>query len=171
MDKICFELDKKDLLSAGREIWKIPYFRSQYNWMIILPIVCALVFIAILFLPVSEKAFDITCNICIFGFVFFVYLDFILYFTTGRAMYKVLKGTDMARTITLQEDGIFSENSTSNGLIKWNGILHVARGKNTIFLFIGKRLTVLIPKRAFNSEDELNEFYNIVNEKVNAVKK
>lgn len=162
MEKISFVLEKNDLIAAGKEIWRIPFFRKQYDWMIITPVVLALVFIAFLFIPASPQVYKIIDNVCIFGVVFFLYIDVVVYFTTGRGMYKVLKGTDMERTVSLQEDGIYSENSTSNGLLKWGGFLHVAQGKKTIFLFIGKRLTYLIPKRAFKSEEEMNCFYNTV---------
>lgn len=63
-------------------------------------------------------------------------------------------------TIEINEKGVRETTSVNDAFNKWEGIYKVTQNSEYIYIFLNSMLAHLIPKRAFNSIDEANEFYN-----------
>jgi hypothetical protein len=64
------------------------------------------------------------------------------------------------RTITLGEDSFISETSFAHSEYKWPMVQKLARTGSHIFLYLNKDSAVIVPRRAFESASQCDEFYD-----------
>jgi hypothetical protein len=69
------------------------------------------------------------------------------------------------QTITLNEDNMISQSEYGRSEITWKAVQRVVRTRNYLFLYLSQVGACLIPKRAFNSKEECDNFVNFCIEK------
>lgn len=108
----------------------------------------------------------IAINLIILSTIFFLvpYIITIILFKKNRLYDKVLLGTTK---ITKTDLGIRIESSDCNELWQWDEIKLVENSKDYIYISLLKRKSALvISKSHFNTEDDANKFYKIINNEV-----
>lgn len=165
MKELEFEITKKDCINYNKSIYKIKRFRKKLAVYIYLPPVCLLLSIIGGFFYPTLFATFLTC------FVVSTTIFCISYFLGGRQIYNMLKGMDLSRKITVDENGITNINATSNSTYFWKNVFDMYNFKDNIIIFIGEVQGIIIPKRVFSSELEATKFYAQLLEYYNNAKK
>jgi len=98
--------------------------------------------------------------VLILGLVFGVLIRF-MPMTDAKKMGK--------RKYTINREGIAVETETSSIFQKWTGIVGIEQNKDLILLFVTGIGALIIPKRYFESQDQLNSFIAEINENKNAL--
>jgi hypothetical protein len=65
-------------------------------------------------------------------------------------------------SIELHEDHFVSENRYGRSVLKWDIVQKLRRTKRFIFVYISQSSAMMIPKKAFLSEDDWNSFYHFL---------
>ena len=65
------------------------------------------------------------------------------------------------KVITLGSDGITSESQYGHSELKWNAMQKAVRTRSYIFIYLMQHGAIVIPRRAFNSNDESEQFWLI----------
>lgn len=65
-------------------------------------------------------------------------------------------------SIELHEEHFVSENQYGRSVLKWDIVQKLRRTKRFIFVYVSKSSAVIIPKKAFLSEDDWNSFYHFL---------
>lgn len=68
-------------------------------------------------------------------------------------------GTLGEHTIEINEAGLIEKTNVNDGFCSWAGVKDVLSNKYYIFIFIDTLMAHIIPKRAFSSEEEAENFY------------
>lgn len=85
-----------------------------------------------------------------------------LFGASSRIMLRYLEGRSLNFELKLLDEGIYSANGTSSGVITWNRIVDVYKSEKSIFIFKGRYDAIIVPKRAFNSDEEFNGFFDYI---------
>jgi hypothetical protein len=64
------------------------------------------------------------------------------------------------RTLTFSEDSFVSDTSFAHSEYKWPMVQKLARTGSHIFLYLNKDSAVIVPRRAFESSSQWDEFYD-----------
>ena len=72
--------------------------------------------------------------------------------------------TDCA--ITLGDDMILTESAYARSEVQWAAIQKLVKTRSHLFLFVRKLDDLVIPKRAFNSDEECNRFWDMCQAKL-----
>ena len=112
----------------------------------------------------------IILGIVIFTISLYTLLYKMLPNNSGSATFRVMKGSNLKRKITINEEGITNTNSASNSTYNWKSIVAIHDTKNNIIIFVGNALGIFIPKRAFQSELEAKKYYAKILEYYNNAK-
>ncbi|WP_461613924.1 YcxB family protein [Clostridium sp. Marseille-QA1073] len=70
----------------------------------------------------------------------------------------------------INDDGILLISKSSNNNIGWKNIFKVTESKNSIFIYLGNIKSMIIPKRAFNSNDDIGILKDIMKRNLTAEK-
>ncbi|MCM1339253.1 MAG: YcxB family protein [Muribaculaceae bacterium] len=89
---------------------------------------------------------------------------------SSKRVFKMLEGRALDAEIEVQENGLAMSNKNASSFIEWSGIVDIHETKSTFLIFVSKYQAVIVPKRAFATEDIAKEFFNIVDEKSRAAK-
>lgn len=87
-------------------------------------------------------------------------------FTYIRMKKKVIKipgdnpGILGTHLIALSEEGISEKTDVNSNFYNWEGIYSIEESNDYIFIFINKLQCHIIPKREFNTNEEVNQFFN-----------
>lgn len=73
------------------------------------------------------------------------------------------------KKISLTEDGIIEESELAKSTIKWEAIKSVEGTKELILIFLESNVALVIPKRDFEIESDIEKFLAIINKKTNDV--
>lgn len=171
MEIVEFEITKKDCQLYCKDAFKIPMvikankiYSVLFSYFLIL--MCFGTFMSTLF-----------NEILLFGgsLVFSMLLCIIIYKwgfpnSSGNTIFRAMKGSDLKRSITINEEGFTNINSSSSTTYNWKSVIAVHDAKNNIIIFIGNALGVFIPKRVFQSEFEAKKFYAKILEYYNNAK-
>jgi hypothetical protein len=104
--------------------------------------------------------------ICIFQILpFLIIAGAVVGFTFITTLSKRNKTMLSKQTITLTEPVMICESEFSKSEVKWTAIQRIIRSGNYIYLYISELGALLIPKRAFSSLVEWNEFLRYCREK------
>jgi len=71
--------------------------------------------------------------------------------------------------IELLVDGIKIKSAVSEGTQAWNGVMGIVLGHDRLYIQLGKILYLIVPKRAFESEQRFDEFQNYLKENIKNV--
>ncbi len=82
----------------------------------------------------------------------------------------MLEGRALDAEIEVQEGGLSMTGKTASAFMEWSGIVDIHSTQNTFLLFVGDYQAVIVPKRAFETPEKADEFFNFVDEKVKAAK-
>ncbi|MBR1460295.1 YcxB family protein [bacterium] len=86
------------------------------------------------------------------------------YCTGGKNLYKMMNGLDMKYELTLENDVIKRKSSYGEISFSWNKLKGINNTKKNILLFISERQAIIVPKRIFETKQELDDFWTIVQE-------
>ncbi|MBD7913144.1 YcxB family protein [Clostridium cibarium] len=90
-------------------------------------------------------------------------LDLIAYYNLIEKEIRKLQkagGYFCEHTIKMNEEGVREITSYNDTLSKWKAINSVTENKDYIYVIFSNSSFHVIPKRAFNSIEEANEFYD-----------
>ncbi len=88
----------------------------------------------------------------------------------GLAIKSHLKGIDRSRKEIIDENTITNENSMGKVIYNWSSTKGIYNKKHNILIFIGTIQAIVIPKRIFNSKEEIDEFWTYIQECYNNAK-
>lgn len=129
----------------------------------------ALIAILTVFMP--ENIFNTIFFPLVCIVVFLIYLFVMIRCSTYLNLKRLLQGVNLKRTITIDDSGIKQTNSTGTSTLNWSGIINISNQKNSILLFTGDRIFILLPKRIFTNEEELDNCWNYIQDCYNKVKR
>lgn len=111
-----------------------------------------------------------------FRLVFFVILELVpvvfVYLITALVLLlsnigKMNKTVLTDCTITLGDDVIITESAYSYSEVQWTAIQKLVRTRSHIFLYVIQHGALVIPKRAFDSDEACDRFWSACQAKVN----
>ncbi|HCQ89487.1 MULTISPECIES: YcxB family protein [unclassified Clostridium] len=70
----------------------------------------------------------------------------------------------------INDDGILLISKSSNNNIGWKNIFKVTESKNSMFIYLGDIKSMIIPKRAFSSNDDIGILKDIIKRNLTAEK-
>lgn len=92
-------------------------------------------------------------------FLFDLIVFGLLYYLLLWISYMVKSSNHLgSQTVTLSEDGIKESTPLNKGFYKWQGIRNIKSNNLYIFIFITDSMGIIIPKRAFPSVVEADNF-------------
>lgn len=106
--------------------------------------------------------------LCIF-FVSCFFISHDLFKLNSKKIYKMLEGR-LSAEVEICEDGLDMKGKGLASFLKWDGIVDIYEAKTTFLIFVSDYQAIIIPKRAFETQEKAQDFFNFVNEKVNNAK-
>ncbi len=92
-----------------------------------------------------------------------IVLTILLHIIIARyAMKQKLKGIDRNSKAVINDNDITSENSIGKVTYNWTAVKGIYNKKHNILIFLGPVQAMIIPKRIFNSKEELDEFWTYI---------
>ena len=171
--KINYELTLNDCKAYAKEVFFIKrIFCCFIKENVLKAIICSillspslgLLFFGFHIIPV------ITLFIGLFIFVYIIW-GLMWYYSGGKNVYRMLEGFDKNYELIIEEDIIKRISSSGESLFNWKNVKDIYNTKRNILIFVSDRQAIIIPKRIFESEQELNEFWNEVQNKYKSVTK
>ena len=144
----------------------IPRVKSTY---ITLSIIWALIFFS-RYLD-DEKTYPILALLFASFIVAFLLLlgmyvvSFLFYFLLGHKTTGVLG----SHQYQITPEGLLEETDVNRTLTKWSGITNLLKTNQFLFVQISWYLFHIIPRRAFKSNEEFEDFYNEIRSRKNAI--
>lgn len=164
MEVVEFEITKKDCQLYCKDAFKIPMVKKASR------ITSTYIFYFMLSIFLGVVIFNCTLWCLIFTILFYTLLCKMLPFSSASLTFRVMKNSNLKRSITINEEGFTNVNSSSSTTFNWKSVIAVHDAKNNIIIFIGNALGVFIPKRVFQSEFEAKKFYAKILEYYNNAK-
>lgn len=158
--RVKFNIDRIDYWNFNKyTMLNIPKIRRNFILnMISVPII---ILICLLFF---KKSYDMTITVVfILTVIGGIIGDLLL---IGIVKLQVMKipynkdGLMGEHTIEIDEKGVRETTAVNDGFHLWEGIHSIKQDKEYIYIFLDSILAHIIPKKAFNSVNEANEFYN-----------
>ena len=84
------------------------------------------------------------------------------YYSGGKYAYRLLDGFDKNYELTVEKDVIRRTSGSGESSFTWNNVKDIYNTKKNILIFVSDRQAIVVPKRVFGSEQEVNEFWNLV---------
>ena len=82
----------------------------------------------------------------------------------GLAIKLQMKGIDRSTKEIIDDNTITNENSMGKVIHNWSTIKGIYNKKHNILIFIGAIQAIVIPKRIFNSKEEIDEVWAYIEE-------
>ncbi|MEL7569880.1 MAG: YcxB family protein [Eubacteriaceae bacterium] len=135
---------------------KLPVIRQQ--------IITNYIAMPILFL-LLQMIFVLPIEVRIILYTFFMFLFFLCLYIARRMMVLYILKYDKTgiageHTVKISSEGISDATPFGNEYHIWRGILLAAKNKDYVFVYMSTASVIIIPKRAFETKDEAEEFYN-----------
>ena len=70
------------------------------------------------------------------------------------------------KEIEFTEEKYYSKTKNSEGSAEWSTIKSIEENKKSFYLYVDKNMAIMVPKRVFKDETEMNEFRNLVTRKI-----
>lgn len=105
------------------------------------------------------------CIVCSFvvGYISLnIFALAIQFISGGKMIQKRQQGINEDFKLTINDDLIIVDNGDIHSTFKWASIKDVYNKKNTILIFIADIQAIMIPKRVFNSEKEIDNCWNYI---------
>lgn len=71
---------------------------------------------------------------------------------------------------TISKTGIYQKIGKSHSLIEWKSILYVREHKDLFLIYLTKRAALILPKRYFESNEDVGCFKNMINKNLDTKK-
>lgn len=77
----------------------------------------------------------------------------------GKIIQRQMKGVAKDVKLTINDDVIIFDNGSIQSVCKWNCVKDIYNKKYNLLIFIADMQALIIPKRVFNSSDEINNWW------------
>lgn len=161
--EINYKLTIKDCISAAKEKMTTKYYRRDYMATIL---ICMLFSLLIFFYILFAQTKNITVSTVI-GILGGLLLFFISIMFVGCTSYLLFQGQDKSFKIILEDNYIKQSSLEFNVQYNLNKIIDIFNKKNNILIFVTEKMSLIIPKRAFQNKEEMNNFWNKLEELYN----
>ena len=98
-------------------------------------------------------------SIIIFSVILVLIFPFAFIFTQISRKNKTIMTEN---SIELHEDHFVTENQYGRSVLKWDIVQKLRRTKRFIVVYFSKNSALIVPKKAFLSEDDWNSFYHFL---------
>lgn len=68
--------------------------------------------------------------------------------------------------VEIQDDALYEETKYNRSYFYWNGVNKIVHRAGYIAVYVTKHVAHIIPANAFNSRNQRNKFFNLVNSKI-----
>ena len=82
----------------------------------------------------------------------------------GKVIQKQQLGVNATTRIEINQENIIFDNGDTSAVHKWSAVKDLYNKKYNILVFVSDMRAILIPKRIFNSEEEMANCWNYLNE-------
>ena len=164
-----YDLTKKDFNNWAKDLLKVKQYKKQRLLMVVKGLLIYFLFMFIIILPTINKIPNIIFPIILF---FAILMGLLTFFISFPAMLKrnakeLNKGKDYSNNkLIINSDLNYIEkiDNNSNTEYKWSKIKNIYNLKYSILLFVSDYMSIIIPKRIFESEQEMNETWELIQE-------
>ena len=119
---------------------------------------------------VAEHFWSINLPILILWAIIFFIAWYIskndIFHAESNKIYTGLKNQSLDIEVNPQDEGLLCSNKNTSVLYKWHDIIDVYDTGNSFLVYVAESSALIIPKRAFSSQEEYNAFCNYVNNKL-----
>lgn len=161
-----FKIDEKDYqkslicMTFGIQKWK----RTA---ILIVWIAAAIAFILNLLKVIHLSSVVYTCALLVFVIVGTAFITTLINIYKYKKTYK--KGKNIRRQIVTDDKGITFKNSSTeeSGFNEWSEINRIQELEDAFIIGVNARDAIILPKRAMENEDNIEEFIDLVTSKIN----
>ena len=110
-------------------------------------------------------SFNIALIVVLFIVIFlseYIIWGLMSYFSGGKYVYRLLDGLDKNYELIVENDIIRRRSGSGEVSFTWNNVKDIYNTKKNILIFVSNRQALIIPKRVFNSERDINVFWHLV---------
>lgn len=93
-------------------------------------------------------------------------MTFTMMFVILIASIGMDKKSRLERVVTLTDDALIEEMPLSRNEYKWLGLVGLRRSKSTLILYIGHSESAIIPRRAFENDEQWDAFHKFCEQKL-----
>lgn len=140
---------------------------------IITSIIVVILSMGLIYIIDRDKQFDTIAFIIplVAGVFFFLIFPWLNNYGIRSRTTKLLKeGSNKAmigrQRITLQDDSLYCEAPSGESKVKWDAVERVVVNNNHVLLYLGSMNALVIPKRAFANEIDMNFFVEEVQQRM-----
>lgn len=167
--EINFKLEKKDLKNFSREhlllkrnfLFQLKVFAlGSLCFGVLMSVFFSLVlFKGLSYILICKSIFFLTLGFFIPMFTFTFLLQFFVTNATKTSNY-----TDCNIVIDSETDAVKIKTENTYCEFKWNSLFEIQNKKHNILLYTTRNVAIIIPKRIFNSEEEISELWNLISD-------
>lgn len=152
---ISYQVTKQDLLSLRRySVLKPPFL-----WVFLLQFFSLPIFLIFLLSVIHRHLNGSGITIVV---LYEAYLIYSLFFRVPTKAAKQTKGFFEDREATFNENGFTLKGGFGESTMSWDVVYKFVERKHYFYLYINSRAAHVIPKRAFASEQQIEEFRQLV---------
>lgn len=108
------------------------------------------------------KATVVSTIACIVVYFFAIYFSILRTESKPKDDSPILGRKEME----FNDDSILCESPAVSSIVNWSAIKSLDEGRTAFYLFMDSNSAYIIPKRYFKSEEQLNEFKNLIQSKI-----
>ena len=172
--KINFELTFKDLDSSYKETFFMKRFFIIFLKEALIKSLSTTIIASTIIITIfiwAKVNYNILFILPLFGGLLFL-SGLYSYFGDAIRVYRIIKDTDRNYEVNIDDDDCIKiTRNDSETVYFWSKIKAIENTKSSILIYISDRQAIIIPKRIFESEQEINNFWNEVKNKYNSIPK
>ncbi len=191
MEKLNFTITKEDIRDYVKYSYKLPRMRKYMKkvWLkaFFTGAIVVMIFCIVIngFPPLTSVNLEfifayLTYLVGMLGIpiITMVILTVIMYFVSindcfgqgTKATFRLFNNSSLNRTVEIEEDCLIITSEAISGKIQWSGVVDTYNTGKNILIFVSDYMAHFIPHRAFKDENEVGEFFDFVNNKVQSAK-
>lgn len=144
------------------------YFKMYAKSFLVLSFFAALMFTSMLWGGLYLTYWDFYLVLVILFIVMFpvicMFALLILFFSGGKFIQRRQQGIKATIKIEITPKDIILDNGDIHSVYKWSAVKDLYNKKYNIVIFISDIGAIIIPKRIFNSEEEITDCWNYLND-------
>ena len=161
-----YDLTKEDLINFAKDCVHAKQYKKQ-RW--IFSCILGIIYFIILLILFNLDGFNCTNLICtvVGTFITTIIMYFLYPLRLKQSVKNFSKGIDLNdNTIIINSDSNTFKGSSKRGSSEWNWseFKYIYNFKYSILLFFQEYQAIFIPKRIFESEQEMNETWELIQE-------
>jgi hypothetical protein len=163
--EINVQITRKDYLSFSDYVLLRKTFKRYLKLFIISAIILPIIFSFGKPFLITDFLTDLLAIIISLGFLLLIVSTILFIVTRVQQLkdYKILGN----RKYIINKEGIKTETENSNSFQKWANIKSIEQNKHLILIFINKYAAYIIPKRYFESQEQIDSFIKEVKGNLN----